>query len=130
MSHTSWDKHLKDIDEENQAFKTTVLAEARKAVRAAYDAMHNDEIIDIAVSYDGTWHTRGHRSLYGIGVVVQITTGLVVDYEILSKYCHMCSIQKAELLSSAIYSKKTERAAATRSKKSKKDAEMYQAGQF
>ena len=35
MSHTSWDKHLKDIDEENQAFKTTVLAEARKAVRAA-----------------------------------------------------------------------------------------------
>jgi len=61
------------------------------------DAMQDDEIIDIAVSYDGTWHTRGHRSLYGIGVVVEITTGLVVDYEILSKYCHMCSIQKAEL---------------------------------
>jgi len=50
MSHTSWDKHLKDIHEENQAFKTTVLAEARKAVSAAYDAMQDDEISVFASS--------------------------------------------------------------------------------
>ncbi|GBM51878.1 hypothetical protein AVEN_186169-1 [Araneus ventricosus] len=38
------------------------------------------------VSYDDTWQERRHTSLYDIGIVVDILTGLVIAYEILSKY--------------------------------------------
>lgn len=41
-------------------------------------------------SFDGSWHKRGHNSLYGIGCVIDVLTGLVVDYEVMSKYCHLC----------------------------------------
>ncbi|GBL86303.1 hypothetical protein AVEN_132024-1 [Araneus ventricosus] len=46
-----------------------------------------DDIIDITVSYDGARQKRGHTSVYGIGTVVDILIGLVIGYEILSKYC-------------------------------------------
>ena len=50
------------------------------------------------VSFDGSWQKRGHTSLYGLATVIDVLTGLVLDYEILSKYCHVCAIKKAENL--------------------------------
>ncbi|GFW39728.1 uncharacterized protein TNCV_3188991 [Trichonephila clavipes] len=40
---------------------------------------------------------RGHSSLYGIGIVIDILTGLIIDYEILSKYCPECTTAKRDL---------------------------------
>ncbi|GBM22597.1 hypothetical protein AVEN_182196-1 [Araneus ventricosus] len=57
----------------------------------------NDGIIDITVSYDGTWHKRGHTSLYGISTIVDILTGFVIDYDLLSKYCPECTTAKRDL---------------------------------
>ncbi len=51
----------------------------------------NDGVLDIAVSYDGTWQRRGgggHSSHNGIGVVIEIITGLPIDYVVLSNFCH------------------------------------------
>ena len=42
----------------------------------------------ITVSFDGSWHKQGRTSHYGIGIVTDVLTGLVLDYEVLSKYCH------------------------------------------
>ena len=44
----------------------------------------------ICVSYDGTWMKRGFTSQYGVGVAIDILTGLVIDYEVMSLYCHGC----------------------------------------
>ncbi|GFO17367.1 hypothetical protein PoB_004387200 [Plakobranchus ocellatus] len=49
-----------------------------------------DTVPDICVSYDGTWMKRGHMSRIGIGCVIDVMTGLVLDAELLSTYCHMC----------------------------------------
>ena len=49
-----------------------------------------DGILDIAVSYDGTWQKRGHSSHNGAAVVIEILTGLPVDYQVLSNFCHQC----------------------------------------
>lgn len=46
------------------------------------------------MSFDGTWHKRGFTSNYGIGVCIDILTGLVIDFEVLSTYCHACSLKK------------------------------------
>ena len=34
--------------------------------------------------------------MYGVAVVIDILTGYVTDYEVLSKYCHACAISKSK----------------------------------
>ena len=46
----------------------------------------------LAVSYDGTWKTRGFQSPIGIGFVIETLTGLVLDYAVLSRYCVECEM--------------------------------------
>ncbi|GBN70599.1 hypothetical protein AVEN_244416-1 [Araneus ventricosus] len=62
----------------------------------------------MTVSYDGIWQKRGHTSLYGIGIVVDILTGIVIDYQILSKYFPECTTVEREnkVLISSIYGTK------------------------
>ena len=48
------------------------------------------------LTFDGTWHKRGFTSMYGVAVVIDILTGYVTDYEVLSKYCHACAISKSK----------------------------------
>lgn len=52
---------------------------------------------DIGVSYDGSWPTRGYRSQLGIGSAIDMLTGYVVDYEVMSKSCRQCAITKSQL---------------------------------
>ncbi|KAK7106560.1 hypothetical protein V1264_017799 [Littorina saxatilis] len=54
--------------------------------------------MDISVSFDGTWQKRGFTSLYGVGVVIDVLTGLVVDFHVMSKYCHTCKLHEAQNL--------------------------------
>ena len=55
-----------------------------------------DQPVPITVSFDGTWQKQGHTSLYGVAAVIEIVTGLVVDYVVLSTYCHSCSLKHNE----------------------------------
>ena len=77
-----------------------ILKESAAAVKSHLrdtEGVPEDDTYDVTISFDGSWHKRGHTSLYGIGVVVEVTTGLVLDYVVLSKYCHACAIHEAEL---------------------------------
>ena len=49
------------------------------------------------VSFDGTWMKRGFTSHYGIGTVIDIFTGYVIDFELLCTYCHMCEMSNERL---------------------------------
>ncbi|KAK1885412.1 2-dehydro-3-deoxyphosphooctonate aldolase [Dissostichus eleginoides] len=77
------------------------LHRTREQVRQAYadpdvaELLKEDAeaVINISVSFDGTWQKRGFTSHYGIGVCIDILTGLVIDYEILSSYCHACALK-------------------------------------
>ena len=48
------------------------------------------DTVDIAVSYDGTWQKRGHTSRNGVFVAIDVLTGYVVDFEVMSNYCQVC----------------------------------------
>ena len=88
-----------------------MLVRSAEAVREAYadtdphlrEAINRGEnpIIDISVSFDGTWQKRGFTSLYGVGICIDVLTGYVVDYVVLSKYCHACKLQEAKNLPEA-----------------------------
>ncbi|GFV28825.1 uncharacterized protein TNCV_2049421 [Trichonephila clavipes] len=73
-----------------------MLEMSRQAAREAHlkvDAsLKNQEIIDVSVSYDRTWQKRGHTSNLGLGIIIDILSGLVLDFEVLSKYCQNCVV--------------------------------------
>lgn len=101
MSSSTYKAHLDKLATETEKLADRVLDKARKAVRKVHEtidpSLKNKDVLDIAVSYDGTWHKRGFTSLYGIGVVIDILTGLVIDYQVLSKFCQMCAIASSQL---------------------------------
>lgn len=62
-----------------------------------------DECIGIKVTCDGTWATRGFTSQFGVVIVMSFETGKVLDFEILSKYCHQCKLHQDDDKTSAAY---------------------------
>ncbi|GFV99802.1 uncharacterized protein TNCV_5081621 [Trichonephila clavipes] len=61
------------------------LNDVRSQVKSAYQS--NSAITDIDVTFDGTWLTRGHSSQIGVACVIDLLTGFVMDFEIMSKRC-------------------------------------------
>lgn len=55
---------------------------AREAVKI-YDDLCFGHKKNIAICYDGAWMTRGHSSHIGVGAVVELFTGYVLDYQVL-----------------------------------------------
>lgn len=51
-----------------------------------------DGILSTDVSFDGTWMTRGHKSRIGATFVMDMSSGMTIDFEILSNFCRACSI--------------------------------------
>ena len=71
--------------------------------QAAEDNMKNaaaelqdgtDEIINTAISTDGTWQRRGFSSLNGVVTVINNSTGKCIDYRVKTKNCHACKLWK------------------------------------
>lgn len=48
------------------------------------------KIKNVEVTCDGTWSKRGFISKFGVVIVIHHLTGLVIDYELLSKHCAFC----------------------------------------
>ena len=55
------------------------------------------DVIDVAVTCNGTWSKRGFTATYGIVVVILWMTVQVPDFEILSKCCTVYSLKKEKL---------------------------------
>ncbi|KAJ4447714.1 hypothetical protein ANN_09722 [Periplaneta americana] len=49
------------------------------------------------LSYAGTWTKRGFTGSFGVGCVIDVLIGLVIDYEVLSMYCHDCAISEKQI---------------------------------
>ncbi|GFV14620.1 uncharacterized protein TNCV_1775711 [Trichonephila clavipes] len=71
------------------------LNDFRTQVKSAYQS--NSAITDIDVTFDGTWLTRGHSSQIGVGCVIDLLTGFVMDFEIMPKRCIECEHAKSGL---------------------------------
>ena len=80
--------------------------QVRKHYLALDSTLNEDSIIDYTVSYDGTWQKRGFSSLYGSGIVIELYTELVVDYEIISKFCYACVNKKKTMDENSVEFKK------------------------
>ncbi|CAB3985322.1 Hypothetical predicted protein [Paramuricea clavata] len=92
-----------------QQIKTILLSleeEANEQMKNAGKELHElmisnetADVVDIAVSFDGTWAKsakRGFTSLAGVVFVISVDTGKVLDYHCLSKACQKCSLKKSK----------------------------------
>ena len=95
MTQATYTKHMLAVTHANKCVVTRVLDDAATTVRHVYHeinpSLHEDAVIDLVVSFDGSWMTRGHKSAYGIGCVIDTVTGLCVDLAVFSLYCQCCS---------------------------------------
>ncbi|KAJ4446482.1 hypothetical protein ANN_13178 [Periplaneta americana] len=66
LSSPSFNSHLIKLTEENKLVRQHVLRNAHSAVRRAHmevdSSISDSDVINIGVSYDGTWMKRGHTS--------------------------------------------------------------------
>lgn len=67
--------------------------ELRSLMMEENNSLKADDNIEVCVSFDGTWSKRGFTANHGIGVVISMDTGKVLDRITLSKLCGPCSKQ-------------------------------------
>lgn len=49
------------------------------------------------ISNNGTWMKRGYTAKIGIGVIMEVCTCFILDWEVLSKYCVVCERKERAL---------------------------------
>ena len=91
----TWSSHSKHMLSAAKNHMQMILDEAREEVRhivCKANEIDYDQCIDaeIGVSFDGTWSQRGFTANHGIGFVISVDTGKVLDFEVLSKVCLVC----------------------------------------
>ncbi|GFX13926.1 uncharacterized protein TNCV_3422371 [Trichonephila clavipes] len=74
---------LKKRREKEERSTVKSLNDVQSQVKSAYQS--NSAITDIDVTFDGTWLTRGLSSQIGVGCVIDLLTGFVMDFEIICR---------------------------------------------
>ena len=91
IHHKSYARHVRVVIAANMKVMSSRMDDAATMVRQAYrehdPSITEDSILDLTVIFDGSCMMRGHNSLYGIGCVVDVMTGLVLELIVLSLYC-------------------------------------------
>lgn len=103
ISKVSYQQQLESILVSLEEEATEEMASAGKELHelANSDTQDAGGIIDVAVSFDGTWAKRGFTSLTGVVFVISVDTGKVLDYHCLSKACQKCSLKKSKCVDDA-----------------------------
>lgn len=100
MSKQAWNSHVDVLYDAHKQMKDSYLSLTREKLRTKLKkenpSISDDDILDIPVTYDGTWSKRGHTANYGFGFVISVETGQVLDYGFRSKVCSVCNKQKAD----------------------------------
>jgi hypothetical protein len=73
----------------NKAICSSAEEVCNKSMKDAVEeaVTQNDGCRDIAAAFDGSWQKRGYKSMNGVTSAINITTGKVIDFCALSKYC-------------------------------------------
>ena len=61
-----------------------------KEVRAKAESSNIPGCKVCAVSFDGSWHRRGHFSNQGFAGAIEVKTGKVLDYVLYERVCNKC----------------------------------------
>ena len=94
IHHETYNKISDTIQQILYGSAYNTLQEARSIVHSVHRDIYREHEgpLQLSVSFDGTWKTRGFHSLFCMGFVIEVLTGFVIDYTIRSKYCVECEL--------------------------------------
>ena len=96
MSQDAYTAHHKKIHTASIEMAKIVQCDSAKPIRDAYKDIgvlpDKNGVLEIAVSFDGAWHRRGHSSHNGLASTIDLLTGIPTDFEVLSNFCLKCKI--------------------------------------
>ena len=69
LHHKTYTNHVDYIGSRLPSFKEALVDKAAEKVREVHNTA--DGVVDIDVSYDGSWQTRGYKSMSGLGCVIE-----------------------------------------------------------
>lgn len=95
-NRNAWNSHVNALYDAHKKAVSDNLQKAREKVCSLHQPNDND-VVEIGVSYDGTWSKRGYTANFGIGFVISVDTGEILDYDFESKLCMECSSAKRDL---------------------------------
>ncbi|GFN85550.1 hypothetical protein PoB_001205600 [Plakobranchus ocellatus] len=91
MHEKTWRAHLTAIISQTAHVKQSILQQACDKVEEYYRREEPDGVLNVDVSYDGTWAKRGHTLKIGAGAIIEVMTSLVIDVHVMSTYCQLCA---------------------------------------
>ena len=95
LANSTYQRYKKYIEKLTEAKYKECMKEVDEAVFRFYKdkgvTPDSNGILDIEIVYDGTWMKRGHTSPIGMGIVTEAYTGFVLDAQVFSKLCNICS---------------------------------------
>lgn len=96
LSMKGYEAYIKYIYSRMDGCYADTIKKVHEAVRRHYASKGSttDGLLDIDITFDGTWMTRGHGSHIGIGLVLEVDIRLVVDFEVLCNNCIPCKARK------------------------------------
>ncbi|MDD9361350.1 MAG: hypothetical protein PV344_00215 [Anaplasma sp.] len=91
LHHKTFQRHLPTVMQACELTAAACEAESVAVVRELYADLLNPAN-NVDVMYDGTWKKRGCTSHIGVGCIVEVYTGLVIDHVVLCNLCLVCSL--------------------------------------
>ena len=97
VSTKAWNDHSNLLyDADITAIQHHLNSNRRRLRNQVAEDVPAEEIIDVAVTFDGTWSKRGHTANFGFAFIISVDTGQVLDYGFRSKICCECNAQRME----------------------------------
>ncbi|CAN8002053.1 unnamed protein product [Ixodes hexagonus] len=91
LHHKTFNGHMEKMLQAAEAAAAASENESAAVIRNLYKDFLNPPG-NIDVIFDGTWKTRGHDSHIGVGCIIELYTGLVIDHEVVSNFCLGCTV--------------------------------------
>lgn len=93
MHHKTFQRHLKNtLTPTAMRAAESAMSECVEKVATIYGVLCFGRRGNIAISYDGMCKTRGHSFHIGVGTVIELFSGYVLDYMVLSSFCLGCEV--------------------------------------
>ena len=100
MATKAWNDHSTALYEAHKTSAKNHLQTTRERVRHVLTKdnpdIADDTVVNVPVTFDGTWPKQGHTANYGFGFVLSVDTAEVLDYGFKSKICWECNSHKAK----------------------------------
>ena len=87
LSQEENDRNTQRVESENRVVENEVVSGEHKKTQC----------LNTWVSYDGSWPTRGFKSKHGFGCVIDLISGFLLDFEVISRFSQACARAASEL---------------------------------